>query len=110
MAGKKVKVIIDRPLGTFHPQHRDLYYPINYGYIEGIPAPDGEEQDAYIIGIDKPVSELEGVVIAIVRRDDDIEEKWVVAPEGAGFTKEDIEKAVHFQEQYFQSHITMVDE
>ena len=46
MLGKKVKVTVDRPLGTYHPQHKDLYYPINYGYIEGIIAPDGERFSA----------------------------------------------------------------
>ena len=105
MLGKIVKVTVDRPLGTYHPQHKDLYYPINYGYIEGIIAPDGEEQDAYIIGVDKPVNEFEGVVIAVVRRRDDVEEKWVVAPEGMTFTRDEIEAAVHFQEQYFDSRI-----
>ena len=107
MLGKKVKVTVDRPLGTYHPQHKDLYYSINYGYIEGIIAPDGEEQDAYIIGVDKPVSEFEGIVIAIIHRNNDAEEKWVVAPEGKTFTKEEIEKAVHFQEQYFDTEIIM---
>ena len=107
MLGKRVKVTVDRPLGTYHPQHKDMYYPINYGYIEGIIAPDGEEQDAYIIGVDKPVSEFEGVVVAVVHRNNDIEEKWVVAPEGKTFTKEEIEKAVHFQEQYFDTEIIM---
>lgn len=42
--GMHVKVIIDRPLGSYHPEHKDLYYPINYGYIEGILAADQEEQ------------------------------------------------------------------
>lgn len=107
MLGKKVKVTVDRPLGTYHPQHKDLYYSINYGYIEGIIAPDGEEQDAYIIGVDKPVSEFEGIVIAIIHRNNDIEEKLVVAPEGKAFTKEEIEKAVQFQEQYFDYEIIM---
>lgn len=51
MIGKVVKVIVDRPLGSYHPTHNDIYYPINYGYIEGIIAPDGEEQDAYILGV-----------------------------------------------------------
>ena len=41
--GQHVKVTIDRPMGSFHPEHKDLYYPINYGYIEGIIAADGEE-------------------------------------------------------------------
>ena len=44
MLGKIVKVTVDRPMGTYHPKHKDIYYPINYGYIEGIMAPDGEEQ------------------------------------------------------------------
>ncbi len=109
MLGKRVKVTVDRPFGTYHPQHKELYYPINYGYIEGIIAPDGEEQDAYILGVDKPVSEFEGVVIAIVHRKNDIEEKWVVAPEGSVFSKEDIKTAIDFQEQYFDSEIIMTE-
>ena len=54
MVGDIVKVVVDRPLGSYHPKHKDMYYTINYGYIEGIIAPDGEEQDAYIIGVDEP--------------------------------------------------------
>lgn len=38
MLGKIVKVTVDRPMGTYHPKHKDIYYPINYGYIEGIMA------------------------------------------------------------------------
>ena len=46
MVGDIVKVVVDRPLGSYHPKHKDMYYTINYGYIEGIIALDGEEQDA----------------------------------------------------------------
>ena len=80
MIGKIVKVTVDRPLGSYHPKHKDIYYSVNYGYIEGIFAPDGEEQDAYILGVDKPVKEFVGKVIAIIHRFDDVEEKWVVSP------------------------------
>ena len=80
MLGKIVKVTVDRPMGTYHPKHKDIYYPINYGYIEGIMASDGEEQDAYILGVNKPVEEFTGKVIAIIRRLNDVEDKWVVAP------------------------------
>ena len=107
MLGKTVKVIIDRPLGTYHPKHKDLYYPINYGYIEGIIAPDGEEQDVYILGVNEPVSEFTGKIIAIITRLDDVEEKWVVAPENITFTKEEIIKQVEFQEKYFKIEIKM---
>jgi len=103
--GKLVTVTVDRPLGSFHPEYKDMYYPINYGYIKGIIAPDGEEQDAYILGVDEPVKEFTGRVIAIIRRSDDVEEKWVVAPDGVTFTKDEIMNAVRFQEQYFQLEV-----
>ena len=107
MLGKKVKVIIDRPLGTYHPKHKDIFYSVNYGYIEGIIAPDGEEQDAYVLGVSEPVSEFTGKIIAIIKRLDDVEEKWVVAPENMTFTKEEIMKQVEFQEKYFKTEICM---
>ncbi len=107
MLGKIVTVTVDRPLGTYHPKHKDLYYPINYGYIEGIIAPDGEEQDAYILGVDEPVEQFTGKVIAIIHRFNDVEEKWVVAPEEKTFSKEEIWEQVKFQEQYFESEIRM---
>ena len=53
--GATVTVTVDRPLGSYHPKHKNLYYPVNYGYIEGVPAADGEEQDAYLLGVDRPV-------------------------------------------------------
>ena len=107
MIDKTVTVTVDRPLGSYHPKHPDIYYPINYGYIEGILAPDGEEQDAYILGVDIPVETFTGTVIAIIHRFDDVEEKWVVAPEGMTFTKAEIETLTRFQEQYFDSEIRM---
>ncbi|MBR6552717.1 MAG: inorganic pyrophosphatase [Clostridia bacterium] len=107
MLGKKVKVVIDRPLGTYHPKHKDIFYSVNYGYIEGIIAPDGEEQDVYVLGVNEHVSEFTGVIIAIIKRLDDVEEKWVVAPENMTFTKEEIMKQVEFQEKYFKTEICM---
>ena len=107
MLGKTVKVIIDRPLGTYHPKHKDLFYPINYGFIENIIAADGEEQDAYILGVYEPVSEFTGKIIAIIKRLDDVEEKWVITPENMTFTKEEIMRQVEFQEKYFKTEIIM---
>lgn len=107
MIGKTVKVIVDRPLGSFHPEHTDIYYSVNYGYVNGIIAPDGEEQDAYILGIDVPVKEFTGKVIAIIHRESDVEDKWVVAPENCSFSKEEIEQQVNFQEKFFKHTIIM---
>lgn len=107
MLGKFVKVIVDRPLGTYHPKHKDIYYSVNYGYIEGVIAADGEEQDAYVLGVNEPVKEFNGKVIAIIHRIDDIEEKWVVVPVGASFSKDEIMKQVNFQERFFKIEIRM---
>lgn len=109
MIGKIVKVVVDRPLGTYHPKHKDIFYTVNYGYVEGVMAPDGEEQDVYILGVDKPVKEFEGRIIAIIHRYDDVEEKWVVAPENVSFTREEIMEKVAFQEKYFQSEVRMAE-
>ena len=105
--GTTVTVTVDRPLGSYHPEYKDIYYPINYGYIEGIMAPDGEEQDAYILGVNEPVDKFTGKIIAIVHRKDDIEEKWVVVPDGITFSKEEIRRQIYFQEQYFDIEIVM---
>ena len=107
LIGETVKVTVDRPLGSYHPEHKDMYYPINYGFVEGIMAPDGEEQDAYIIGVETPVKEFVGKVIAVIHRKDDVEEKWVVASEGSVFTREQIWEKVFFTEQYYDSEIEM---
>ena len=44
---------------------------------------------------------------AITFRKDDIEEKWVVAPDGMMFSKDEIRQQIYFQEQYFDSEIVM---
>ena len=105
MIGKTVTVVVDRPLGSRHPKYEDIVYPVNYGYIPGIIAPDGEEQDAYILGVSQPVAAFQGRVIAIIHRSDDVEQKWVVAPEDVSFTKEEIMARVAFQEQDFHTEI-----
>lgn len=107
LLGKSVTVIVDRPLGTTHPNHKDIIYPVNYGYIENIFAGDGEEQDAYILGVDEKVNNFMGTVIAIIHRIDDFEDKLVVAPENTKFTFQEIMEKVNFQEQYFNIEIIM---
>jgi len=101
---KKVKVIVDRPKGSKHPKFNDIY-PVNYGYLPDTKAPDGEEIDVYILGINKPLEKFEGRVIAILHRKDDNDDKLIIAPEGKNFTDKEIRNLTYFQEQYFQSEI-----
>lgn len=100
---------IDRPLGSCHPRHPDLVYQVNYGEIPGVLAADGDWQDVYVLGVNEPVETFTGELIAVIRRRDDVEDKWVLAPEGMRFTAEEIMAAVHFQEQYFDSYAVIGD-
>ena len=103
--GATVTVTVDRPLGSRHPKFSDLVYTANYGFICGLLGGDGEEQDAYILGVDEPLSSFTGRVIAIIHRLDDVEDKLVVAPEGMDFTREQIIEQTHFQERYFNGTV-----
>ena len=103
--GKRVKGIVDRPMGSAHPNDPEMIYPINYGYVEGLFAEDGEEQDVYILGPDKPIKAFEGVVIAVYHRFNDVESKWIVSLDGKDYSDEEIMQAIRFQEQYFEGEL-----
>ena len=103
--GKQVDCKIDRPLGSKHPRHPDLCYPVNYGYVPGIIAGDGAEQDVYILGVDEPLKEFSGTVTAVYHRLNDNEDKWVVTAEGAEFTSEEILAKIEFQEKFFDGKL-----
>ena len=103
--GKKVHVVIDRPLRSRHPRKPNLIYELNYGYVENIFAGDGAEQDVYVLGVDKPVETFDGVVIAVFHRTNDVEDKWIAAEEGKNFSDEEILRSIHFVEQFFEGYL-----
>ena len=78
---KNVHVVMDRPLGSKHPKH-GFEYLTNYGYIPNTTSGDGEELDAYVLGVNEPLNEFEGKVIAIIHRTNDDDDKLVVMREG----------------------------
>ena len=108
--GKTVTIKMDRPIGSIHPKHPDLVYPINYGYIPNVFGGDGEELDVYLLGVDVPVEEYTARIIGIVHRRNDVEDKLIAAPEGFYFDQQQMAKAVCFQEQYYESEIEIYDE
>ena len=101
--GRPVHVVVDRPLGSIHPKHKDLIYEVNYGYVPDVLGGDGEEQDVYILGVDEPLATFDGVVIAVLHREDDDEEKWVAAPLGTEVSDAEILSRTRFVEQYFKT-------
>lgn len=104
LLGKEVEVVIDRPLGSKHPKH-GFIYEVNYGFIEGIKAPDGEDLDAYFLGVREPLQKAKGICIAIAHRKDNDDDKLIVLPEGVKMTNEDILLKIRFQEQWFDTEI-----
>lgn len=106
--GQIVTVKMDRPLGSKHPKH-GFIYPVNYGFIPGTTSGDGEELDAYVLGEHKPLEEFTGVVIAIIHRLDDDDDKLVVMREGRNYTDDQIRALTEFQEKFFKSQILRKD-
>jgi inorganic pyrophosphatase len=104
MLRKALTVTIDRPLGSKHPEWGWIY-PVNYGYVAGVIGGDGEELDAYILGVDVPLETFTGRCIAVIERADDVEVKLVVVPDGLFLSDEEIGRATFFQEQFFASRI-----
>jgi len=101
LIGQEVNVVIDRSLGSKHPKH-GFIYEVNYGYIPNTESADGEELDAYVLGIDKPITKTRGVCIAVIRRTDDDDDKLIVTQEGKDFSDSEIEKLTEFQEKWFK--------
>ncbi len=88
--GQTVDVVIDRPLGSRHPRHPDIVYPVNYGYVPGTVSDDGMPIDVYLLGVDGPVERSTGVVIAVVLRADDVEDKLVATADGRAYTVSEV--------------------
>ena len=101
---KDVLVKIDRKLGSKHPKH-GFIYTLNYGYIPNTISGDGEELDAYVLGIYEPIEEFKGNVIAIIHRTNDEDDKLVVAPKNINYSDDAIKAVTEFQERFFNSII-----
>ena len=102
--GKIVEVEMDRPLGTRHPKH-NFIYTVNYGYVPGTVSGDGEELDAYVLGVFEPLNNYIGKCIAVIHRINDDDDKLVVVPEGKNYTDEEVRVLTEFQERFFESEI-----
>jgi inorganic pyrophosphatase len=99
-----ITITIDRPLGSKHPKW-DFEYPVNYGFVPDTKSGDGEEIDAYILGVNEPLKKLTGKCIAVIHRLNDNDDKLILAPNDASFTDVEIRAATEFQEKFFKSVI-----
>ena len=101
---KELLIKIDRPFGSKHPKH-GFIYPVNYGYVPNTISGDGEELDAYLLGVFEPVSEYTGKCIAIIHRTNDDDDKLIVSKDGKDYSDDAIRALTEFQEKYFESII-----
>ena len=99
--GKVVDVVVDREFGSKHPKH-GFIYPVNYGYIPNTVSGDGEELDAYILGVFVPVKNFKGKCVAVIKRTNDDDDKLVVVPEDKNYSNEQIDALTEFQERFFE--------
>lgn len=106
--GQRVRVTVDRPVGSRHPTW-GFYYRLNYGFVAGTRAADGEPIDAYVLGVERPLEEFDGLCIAVIEREDDVEDKLIVAASGTGWDEAAIRAETRFVEQYFESGIVVAE-
>lgn len=101
---KAITIKIDRPMGSHHPKH-GFFYPVNYGFVPNTTSGDGEELDAYLLGVFEPVETYTGKCIAIIRRTNDNDDKLIIIPENKSYTPDQIRALTEFQERFFESEI-----
>lgn len=99
-----VKVKIDHPLNSKHDKF-DMTEEANYGFVPNTLAPDREELDAYVLGVDKPLVEFTGKCLAIIHRTNDNDDKLIIVPEDFEISDEKIKKQIHYREKWFKSII-----
>lgn len=101
---REVEIIIDRKLGSKHPKYGFIYL-LNYGYVPDTISGDGEELDAYLLGVFEPVEKFKGKVIAVIKRTNDNDDKLIVVPIDTTYSDEQIRALTEFQERFFESLI-----
>ena len=94
-------------MGSKHPDC-GFIYPVNYGFLEGVTAPDGDDLDAYVLGVFEPIETFTGKCIAVIQRSDDDDDKLIVVSEGKEYSDEQILALTEFQERFFKPNIVRV--
>ena len=78
---------------------------MNYGFLAGEIAPDGEPLDACVLGVSHPLDAFSGRCVAVIHRLDDDDDKLIVMPDGTDAADDEIRRVTFFQEQFFESVI-----
>ncbi len=108
MLGKYVRVRVTQPINSYNKQF-GYKYELNYGTIQYNSNPDCGLQSAYIMGINHPVRNFDGRVIARIRRASG-SAVYVVAPKRTKFIEPQIRDAVKHAEGNGKYYLTCLYE
>lgn len=89
------KLVIDRHKGQTHPRYPDLVYPLDYGYLEGTSAADGDGLDVWVGS--EPVLGLVGIVCTFDTGKADAEIKLLL-----GCTPHEVDIITHFNDRFMR--------
>ena len=62
----------------------------------------------FIFSVSTSLESFTGRIIGIGHRVDDVEDKLIMAPPDMNFNREEVEHAVYFQDQYYDTYIELV--
>ena len=100
MLGKYCRVSVSRPMGTADTTY-GFEYPVNFGYATGKKIKLPEHTGAFILGINHPVREFEGRIIAVMTNNETGEKTLIVSPKSKRFIVHEIEEKLGFLREYF---------
>jgi inorganic pyrophosphatase len=83
------QIVVDRPKHSVHPRQEDLIYPLDYGFLQGTSAGDGEGIDVWLGSSGS--RELTGIINTADPEKRDAELKLLL-----GCSSEDVEAIKHF--------------
>ncbi|MBN1260838.1 MAG: hypothetical protein JXB35_09175, partial [Anaerolineae bacterium] len=69
-------VIVDRPAGSEHPRYPGCLYPLDYGYLDGTVAVDGDGIDVWLGSLTG--MGVTGIVCTVDRLQQDVEVKILI--------------------------------
>lgn len=96
MLGKYVRVRVVKPIGSVDDS-TGYTYPLNYGSVY-----DYEDLNAFIMGIDHPVRNFDGRVIAVLNPKAGGKQIIIVAPKSTRFIVNDIIKHIDVEKDFPQ--------
>ena len=95
------RIVIDRPGGSAHPRYPDIIYPLDYGFLEGTSALDGDGVDCWVGSL--PGSSLTGVIVTVDGFKQDTELKWLI-----GCTAQEMNRALATHRSEHQAALLIV--